>query len=564
MQLEKAKALNPKAYLIPCPAESFAKPIPIDSEPTYIGRSPEDGIQIQINDRRISRRHACIYSQDGKFFIADLNSQNGTYLNKARVTRAGLSSHDKVSIGNRSYRFLVQPGPEDNGPDGAPADAADTIAISREEMDLSDIWAQNANRAARGFLQQSDEDVTAGPPLDPTAHRRLSLLYLLSENLRTASKTQTVYAQSIDLVMEAIPAAEFALVAKRSVSGEAFNIVAVNFRDPQQSDGDSIPISHTVFDWVLAEKVTLVSQNLGADQRFQDSESIRIHDLRSIICVPIIGKKEVIGLLYAQANNLLSPFTKNDAKFVSAVANEMALNIDNIRLQRDMLRNERMAAIGLTVSNLAHNIKNLLAVNQTATQLMDCYINEKDYTHIEKKWQWLKNSLAGISKLSNDMLEYARDDELFVKRVDINKLIRETRQMFEDRQSRDGIEFEYALSEESPIWAIDEVQLQQALLNLILNAADALKDSPQGRIQISTSLGNAHTLIISVADNGCGIPESKKPRILDLFFTTKGSNGTGLGLPMVQKFVDKSGGKLKFQSEKGAGAVFTMIFPQST
>ncbi len=562
--MEKAKSLNPKAYLIPCPAETFAKPIPIASEPTYIGRSPEDGIQIQINDRRISRRHACIYSQDGKFFIADLNSQNGTYLNRARITKAGLNSHDKVSIGNRTYRFLVQPGPDDDGPDGPPADAADTIAISREEMDLSDIWAQSANRAALGFLQPSDEDVADTPPPDPTAHKRLSLLYQLSENLRTAGRSGDVFAQGIKLVMEAIPAAEFALVAKRSVSGDAFNIVAVNFRDPQRSEGDTIPISHTVFDWVLAENVTLVSQNLAADQRFMDSESIRIHDLRSIICVPIAGKHKTIGLLYAQANNLLSPFTKNDAKFVSAVANEMALCIDNIHLQRDMLRNERMAAIGLTVSNLAHNIKNLLAVNQTATQLMDCYINEKDYTHIEKKWQWLKNSLAGISKLSNDMLEYARDDELFVKRVDINKLIRETRQMFEDRQSRDGLEFEYALTEENPIWAIDEVQLQQALLNLILNAADALKDKPRGRIQISTSVRDGHTLMISVADNGCGIPESKKPQILDLFFTTKGSNGTGLGLPMVQLFVVKSGGKLKFESDEGAGAVFTMIFPQST
>ncbi len=560
--MEKAKALNPKAYLIPCPAESFAKPIPIASEPTYIGRSPEDGIQIQINDRRISRRHACIYSQDGKFFIADLNSQNGTYLNKARVTKAGLNSHDKVSIGNRTYRFLVQPDPEDDGLDGTPADDTDTIAISREEMDLSDIWAQNANHAAREFLQPSDEDVTAAPPPDPTAHKRLSLLYQLSENLRTASKTGNVYAQSIDLVMEAIPAAEFALVAKRSVSGEAFNIVAVKFRDPQQSEEDTIPISHTVFDWVLAENVTLVSQNLGADQRFQDSESIRIHDLRSIICVPIVGKQKVIGLLYAQANKLLSPFTKNDAEFVSAVANEMALNIDNIRLQRDMLRNERMAAIGLTVSNLAHNIKNLLAVNQTATQLMDCYINEQDFSNIEKKWQWLKNSLDGISQLSNDMLEYARDDELFVKRVDINKLVRRTRQMFEDRQTREGLEFDYALSEDNPNWAIDEVQLQQALLNLVLNAADALKDEPQGRIQISTSVRNADTLLISVADNGCGIPDSKQPKILDLFFTTKGSNGTGLGLPMVQKFMEKSGGKLEFQSEEGAGSVFTMMFPK--
>ncbi len=160
------------------------------------------------------------------------------------------------------------------------------------------------------------------------------------------------------------------------------------------------------------------------------------------------------------------------------------------------------------------------------------------------------------------MLEYVREDELYLKRVDIGRLVKATRQMFEDNQSREGPEFAYDLTDEKTLWKIDEIQLQQALLNLILNAADALEDTPQGRILISTSVRQGRTLLISVADNGCGIPENEKQKILELFFTTKGSKGTGLGLPMVQKFVEKSGGQLKFQSEEGKGSVFTMMFPQ--
>jgi signal transduction histidine kinase len=122
----------------------------------------------------------------------------------------------------------------------------------------------------------------------------------------------------------------------------------------------------------------------------------------------------------------------------------------------------------------------------------------------------------------------------------------------------------YTLSQEDPIWAVDGIQLQQAMLNLILNAADALKGKEEGRISISTSVANAGNLMISVADNGRGIPEQDKRKVLDLFFTTKGTKGTGLGLPMVQKFVDRSGGQLQFQSEEGKGSVFTMIFPKTT
>jgi signal transduction histidine kinase len=371
-----------------------------------------------------------------------------------------------------------------------------------------------------------------------------------------------VYEEGIDLIMKAMPAAEYALVAKRSTSRDAFNILSFKFADQREASVDTIPISHTVFDWVLTEKVTLVSENLIEDQRFQESESISINDLRSIVCAPISGKNRVIGLLYAQANNLVSPFTKEDAKFVSAVANEIALNIDNIRFRKEMLSNERMAAVGLTVSNLAHNLKNLLAFNQTAVQLMDSYINENDYSRIEQKWHWIKNSLDNISKLSTDMLTYVKDDDLQRYPIDINALISDSRSVLENSLSGDGVKLEMSLTEQNALWVMDEVRLKQALLNLVINAADALKDREDARIVIETSVSNGRNLLISVADNGCGIAEGNKDKVLDLFFTTKGSRGTGLGLAMVQKFVEKSGGKLKFESEEGEGSVFKMFFPR--
>ena len=552
---------NHTAYLIPYPIESFAKPIPIDAARTLIGRSPDACIKIQIAEKSISRKHACIHAEDGHFTIEDLRSQNGTFVNSERVDKARLKNHDKISIGSRTFLFLAQSDPAVDLPVEPSIETSETIAISLEEMDLSGVWAQNADDAARGFLNPVASG--KGPPPDPLALPRLALLHQLSENLRNATKVKDVYDKGIALIMEAIPVAEKTLVVKRTIADASFNVVAFKMRDPQQSKGDAIPVSHTVLDWVLTEKVSLVSQNISADQRFQSSDSIRIQDLRSIICVPITGKNNVIGLLYAQSNSLLSPFTKDDAVFASAVANEMALNIDNIRLRQKLLRNERMAAIGLTVSNLAHNIKNLLAVHSGAAQLMDIHIKEQDYNQIVNKWRYIEQSFTGVSRLANDMLEYAKEDELYVKTVDINKLIRSNRQLFEDSFARDGLKLNYDLTRQNPLWPIDEVQFQRALFNLVLNAADAVRDKKRGRIRIGTTVPKDHQLIVSVTDNGCGIPKNKKGKVLELFFTTKGSLGTGLGLPMVQKFVEKSGGKLKFQSKEGAGSVFKMIFPKT-
>ena len=554
---------NRKAYLIPYPIESFAKPILIDGKKTYIGRRHVDGIRIQIDDKHVSRKHACIHFEDGQFLIDDLDSQNGTFLNGQRIKQAALNSHDKITIGRLTYLLLLQPDAASDllpGPSSGPSD--NTIGISPQDIDFSGVWAQNADNAAHGFLHSDEARPGESTQAVSLAHTRLSLLYQLSESLRTAGDAMEVYEKGIDLIMKAMPAAEYTLVVERSTSKDAFNILSFKFADQREASGDTIPISQTVFDWVLTEKVTLVSENLIEDQRFQTSDSININDLRSIVCAPISGKNRVIGLLYAQANNLISPFSKEDAKFVSAVANEIALNIDNIRFREELLRNERMAAIGLTISNLSHNLKNLLAVNQTAIQLMDSYINENDYSRFKQKWQWIKNSLDEISKLSTNMLTYVKDDDLQRYLVDINALISDSRSIFESSLSNNSVTLEMSLTDQNTLWVIDETRLKQALLNLVINAADALKDCENARIVIKTSVSNDQNLVISVSDNGCGISEDNKGKVLELFFTTKGTHGTGLGLAMVQKFVEKSGGRLTFESKEGEGSVFTMIFPK--
>jgi len=160
------------------------------------------------------------------------------------------------------------------------------------------------------------------------------------------------------------------------------------------------------------------------------------------------------------------------------------------------------------------------------------------------------------------MLDFVKDEDLLPYSIDINALISDSRSVFESSLSGGGAKLEMSLTDQNTLWSMDEVRLKQALLNIIINAADALKDR-QGirRVVIGTSVSSDRNLVISVADNGCGIPESNKEKVLDLFFTTKGSRGTGLGLAMVQKFVEKSGGRLTFESEEGEGSIFTMIFP---
>ena len=198
--VNKANHETKRAYLIPYPVASFAKPILINNQRTYIGRSPADGLQIQLDDKHISRKHACIHSEDRQFFIEDLDSQNGTFLNRERIKKALLSSHDKISIGSLTYLFLLQPDEGDERLSPPAVGASDTIDISLKEIDFSDIWAQSADQAVRGFLHQPSDGAPDASPIDKSSHTRLSLLYQLSEDLRTTSNAKEVYEKGIALL----------------------------------------------------------------------------------------------------------------------------------------------------------------------------------------------------------------------------------------------------------------------------------------------------------------------------------------------------------------------------
>lgn len=559
--MKKKGDTKSKAYLIPYPVETFSKPILIAPQRTYLGRDPNDGIKIA--GTKVSRRHALIGFEDEGYYLEDLESQNGTFLNNRRITKAGLKHHDKITIGNRTFIFLLQPGTIGDLLMDPSIAATDTIAISEDDIDLSGLWAQNAEYAAREFIQKSVHQTDDAAQPDNLAHHRLSLLYQLSEKLRSAKDIESIYVNGLDLIMEAIPAADCALIVSKTLSDESFSIAALKLRDEVEIQGNAIPVSRTLFDWVLTEKVTFVSRNVSEDLRFRDSDSIRIHNLSSIVCAPMIRMGKVDGLLYAVSNSVLEPMSQEDAAFASAIANELALNIDNIRLQQIALKNERMAAVGLTVSNLAHNIKNLIALNQSAVQLMDMHVKELQNPRIEKNWEWIQQSFSGINRLSVSMLQYVKEDEFQLRPVDINKTVLRSSKSLEHSLSHNGLQIEYHLSKQNPIWTMDEDHLQRALLNLVINAADAVKGKSKPRIGISTSVGKNGRLAISVVDNGQGFQPQNKEKLLDLFFTTKGTRGTGLGLPMVQKFVEKLGGKLVFNSKEGTGSIFKMIFPRT-
>ncbi|MBI5895852.1 MAG: GAF domain-containing protein, partial [Desulfobacterales bacterium] len=394
------------------------------------------------------------------------------------------------------------------------------------------------------------------------AHHRLSLLYQLSEKLRATKVLDQILDKGLELILSALKAAERAMILLGDHAKGQLQVSAIKYRTPQDDSG-SFPISRTIVDWVLTEKIALVSQNLTQDNRFQDSDSIRIHNLKSIIVVPLMKDDKVIGMLYIDGKDILHTFSRQDVAFSAAVANELALCIENVRLQNELIQSERMAAIGLTMTNLAHNIKNLLALNQNSVDLLGLQLKAIEDNKIDKSWHYVLQSFTRINNLAVNMLAFAKEQDMVLKPVPINKIILANREVIENSLASKGISLEFVLCEGDPLWVMDAHQFNRVLLNLVVNAIDAVKHKSPGKIVVASMLDDAtDSLSVSVADNGIGIAPDRISRIFELFYTTKGTGGTGLGLPMVKKFVEKMGGTLRVQSAVDMGSTFTMNFPR--
>ena len=239
------------------------------------------------------------------------------------------------------------------------------------------------------------------------------------------------------------------------------------------------------------------------------------------------------------------------------------------KLEEQLQHAQKMEAIGTLAGGIAHDFNNLLMSIQGYVSLMLLGTYPSQPYHI-----WLKNiedRIQSGAKLTSQLLGYARKGRYEVKPLSLNQIIRETTEAF-GRIKRD-IRIELILQEELPGIRADKVQVEQVLLNLFVNAADAMPEG--GSLTVDTTVVSeknmqsglykpkaGHYVKMTVTDTGVGMDKQTQNRIFEPFFTTKEmGRGTGLGLASVYGIVKAHGGYIDVASKKAAGTQFTVYFP---
>jgi signal transduction histidine kinase len=222
---------------------------------------------------------------------------------------------------------------------------------------------------------------------------------------------------------------------------------------------------------------------------------------------------------------------------------------------------QKMEAVGRLAGGIAHDFNNIMTVVLGHSEILALEL--KDHPEMRTSVTEIQNAAERAAALTRQLLAFGRRQTLAASPVDLNDVARDMVSLLA-RVLGGQIEVS-AHTDVGPVTVTtDRAQLEQALLNLAVNARDAMPDG--GRLVLTVTRRAAPGApafgVLSVADTGTGIPTDVQPHIYDPFFTTKDvGRGSGLGLAMVYGFVQQSGGTIRFDSAVGAGTTFELAFP---
>jgi two-component system NtrC family sensor kinase len=295
--------------------------------------------------------------------------------------------------------------------------------------------------------------------------------------------------------------------------------------------------------YILANKImNPVHQLIKASQQVSEGS-----------LTPEIGpiSKDEIGVLQSTFRDMIESLKERDRHRRAEAENRL-------------IQSEKQASVGRLAAGVAHEINNPLTGILTFTRILQRSkdIGDKSQSHLQK----IAESTVRVRKIVKGLLDFSRQTELDQEPTDVNRLIRTVISAMENQALIKGVTITFNPGENLPMLTLDRSQFQSVLINLIINAFDAMEQG--GTIIISTgiSLSASDTdqkgVEIAIADTGCGIQHEDLDKLFDPFFTTKEvGKGTGLGLSVSLGIVQRHGGTIRVQSEIDRGSTFTIWIP---
>ncbi|WP_300154124.1 response regulator [Solidesulfovibrio sp.] len=243
---------------------------------------------------------------------------------------------------------------------------------------------------------------------------------------------------------------------------------------------------------------------------------------------------------------------------------EIATDITQIRQLQDHL-----ASLGLMLGSMSHGVKGLLTSLDGGVFKVDLGLSRGDDAKLREGWNIVRDKIARIRKMVMDILYYAKSRETRRETVDAAVFARDLAEAVEPKAASRGVGFALSVADSAGVADLDESAMHSALVNFLENAVDACAEAdqqagaaPGGRKVTLSVYGEAGDLVFAVADDGIGMDQDTREKMFTLFFSSKGTRGTGLGLFISNQIVRQHGGSIVVESAPGAGTRILVRLPR--
>lgn len=362
--------------------------------------------------------------------------------------------------------------------------------------------------------------------------------------------------------------------------------------------GHKIPLDKTIISLAVANRTPIVIElHRDSYKEFEDGRALYEVGARSLLIVPLSAQEGIVGSLNL-ASERPGQYGQREIDMILQVADTMAVAIEHARLytriarfaeeleekvkqrtaalenaQQKLIQTEKFAATGRLAANIAHEINNPLGIIKNYIYLLSESVEhgatgQGGDGEAKENLRIIREEIDRIARIVRRLLDFYKRPDSKPAPTDVNREVEEMFYLTRKGLKRKDVRVEKDLAADLPTILASPDKIRQVILNLLRNAEDAVPE--KGWIKIATNLERLRDdrvgktgdyIVITVSDNGCGIPEANLRLIFDPFFTTKQESGTGLGLSITYGIVESLGGWIEVDSEVGKGTTFRIILP---
>lgn len=474
----------------------------------------------------------------GRFYAArGFDRIAGTYLRDARNGYLRWGAEGKV-------RQLEQLHPQLSA-DMPTADLTGTLLASVERLDLATVMKVSVALSGEIVLEK-----------------------LIDTLMRTAIEHAGAERGVLILQTEG----EYRIEAEATTTG---GTVEVHLRQTGVTAAD---LAESVVRYVLRTKESVLLHDASGENAFPADPYIREREARSVLCLPILKQSRLLGVLYLENNLAIGAFTPARMAVLKLLASEAAISMENARLYQDLagradamreMQTElahanRLATMGQLAASIAHEVNQPIgaARNNANAALRFLARDPPDLAEVTEALECVVRDTYRAGGIIGRIRDQVRKAPPRKESMELNDAIGNVIALVQGELSKHGVTPDVQFTVGLPPVLGDRIQLQQVVLNLVLNAIEAMAgvDPGERTLLIRTESSPSQSLLATFCDTGPGIAPEDRERVFESFYTTK-SSGLGIGLAICRSIVDAHGGKLWVDAHPRRGAAFRFTLP---